>query len=427
MIKLKKLYFVQSLTLAVFGLGLSMLAPKPAAASVSSIIINAENGEILSARDPDAPRYPASLTKVMTLYIAFDALNKGLIKMSDELPVSRHAANMSPSRLGLRPGQKIKVETCIKALVVKSANDCAAVLAEGLGYTEENFAKTMTKVARELGMKNTTFKNASGLPNKAQKTTARDMALLGAAMYHHFPEYYKLFSMKSFTYNGKKIYTHNHLLKTFAGADGMKTGFTNASGYNIITSAHRDGRRVIAVTMGHDTLKVRDRTVAQMMEKGLQKLALNENVKNAGMYANLESKSLQVPEEAAEVASNDKKSWELKEVAASSESDSEETAAANDNSRPDLWGIQVGAFSNYAKARNYALKIKKEVFRKSADKPINIEPVASGSAIIYRSKIIGFAKNDADAACNKLKKNKKSCIVVAVKSNDQLLLANSQY
>lgn len=431
MIKVIKSFFIQPLKLATFGLILGMLAAHPAAASTSSIIINAENGEILSSSNPDTLRYPASLTKVMTLYIAFDALNKGLIKMSDELPVSRHAANMSPSRLGLRPGQKIKVETCIKALVVKSANDCAAVLAEGLGYTEENFAKTMTKVAHELGMKNTTFKNASGLPNKAQKTTARDMALLGAAMYHHFPEYYKLFSMKSFTYNGQKIYTHNHLLKTFKGADGMKTGFTNAAGYNIITSAQRDGQRVIAVTMGHNTLRLRDTTVAKMMEKGLKKLAMDEKVKTSGMYANLDSKSVNIPNSREQIAQNKKKSWKLNEqnASAASKAESSETtlASADNPSATDIWGIQVGAFSNYAKARSYALKIKKEVFRKSADKPINIEPVASGSAIIYRSKIIGFAKNDADAACSKLKRNNKSCIVVAVKSNDQLLLANNQY
>lgn len=431
MIKVIKSFFIQPLKLAALSLILGMLAAHPAAASTSSIIINAENGEILSSSNPDTLRYPASLTKVMTLYIAFDALNKGLIKMSDELPVSRHAANMSPSRLGLRPGQKIKVETCIKALVIKSANDCAAVLAEGLGYTEENFAKTMTKVARELGMKNTTFKNASGLPNKAQKTTARDMALLGAAMYHHFPEYYKLFSMKSFTYNGQKIYTHNHLLKTFKGADGMKTGFTNAAGYNIITSAQRDGQRVIAVTMGHNTLRLRDTTVAKMMEKGLKKLAMDEKVKASGMYASLDSKSINIPDSREQTAQNKKKSWKLNEQnspAASKAETSETTIASADNApATDIWGIQVGAFSNYAKARSYALKIKKEVFRKSADKPINIEPVASGSAIIYRSKIIGFAKNDADAACTKLKKNNKSCIVVAVKSNDQLLLANNQY
>lgn len=428
--KTKKLSLVQSFIYTLFGFGLSLSLAAPVQAATSSIIIDADNGEILSSSAPDTLRYPASLTKVMTLYITFDALNKGIIKMNDELHVSRHSANMAPSRLGLRAGQKIKVETCVKALIVKSANDCASVLAENLGYSEENFAKTMTKVARELGMENTTFKNANGLPNKAQKTTARDMALLAAAMYHHFPQYYKLFSLKSFQYNGQTIYTHNHLLKTFAGADGMKTGFTNASGYNIITSAHRDGHRVIAVTMGHNTAKARDRHVSHMMDKGLKKLALNDKFQNSNMYANLEGKKIHGPDNDLKVADNknstQKKSWQLEESESetrntTNDKDIQETEAANQ------WGIQIGAFSNYSKARSYAVKIKKEAARRLAGKPIDIEPVANGSAIIYRSKIIGLAKSDADNACKSLKRNNKSCIVVAVKSDNQLLLANNQY
>lgn len=422
--KSKKLSFVQSFIYLLCGISLSFCIQAKAQAATSSIIIDAENGEILSSNAPDTLRYPASLTKVMTLYITFDALNKGLIKMNDDLKVSRHAANMAPSRLGLRAGQTVKVKTCIEALIVKSANDCAAVLAENLGYSEENFAKTMTLVAHELGMKNTTFKNANGLPNKAQKTTARDMALLGAAMYHHFPQYYKLFSLKKFTYNGNTIYTHNHILKTFSGADGMKTGFTNAAGYNIITSAKRDGHRVIAVTMGHNTAKERDNHVSRMMDKGLKKLALNDKVKNSHMYASLDSKKVTSSETEEQIASNiaeQKKSWNLDNDTTSN------TQSTDNSSSQNLWGIQIGAFSNYSKARSYALKIKKEAARKLAGKPIDIEPVANGSVIIYRSKIIGLAKSDADKACKSLKRSNKSCIVVAVKNDNPLVLANSQY
>ena len=372
-------------------------------ASVSSIIIDAETGDVLSSSNADSLRYPASLTKLMTLYITFNALDKGLIKFEDKLPVSRNAANRSPSKLGLKKGETITVRDAVLALIVKSANDCATVLAEGLGYSEENFAKTMTEVAQELGMKNTTFKNASGLPNRAQKTTARDMALLGAAMYHHFPEYYKLFATKKFTYNGRTYYTHNHLLKSFEGADGMKTGFTNAAGYNIVTSAERDGHRVIAVTMGHNTARERDRKVAQMMNKGLSKLALNDKVNTSSMYAELEEKNIG--------------------------SEPEQKLASLEGTAADakLWDIQVGAFSNYTKARNYALEIKKKASRKLADKPIDIEPVSTGAAIIYRSKITGFAKNEADAACKSLKKSNKSCIVVAQQENKQLILAHNRY
>lgn len=374
-------------------------------ASTSSIIIDADSGKVLSSSAADTLRYPASLTKVMTLYITFDALEKGLIRMDDMLPVSRNAANRSPSKLGLRPGEKISVRDAIMALIIKSANDCATVLAEGLGYSEANFAKTMTEVAHELGMKNTTFKNASGLPNRAQKTTARDMALLGAAMYHHFPQYYKLFSAKKFTYKGRTYYTHNHILKSFEGADGMKTGFTNAAGFNIITSAERDGKRVIAVTMGHNTAKLRDQKVAKLMDMGLNKLAAdNQDDVASGKYLTAERPTPKTDSQLA--ADNDNVS-----------TDPQVQMAENS------WAIQVGAFSNYAKARNYALSVKKEITKRYRNKAINIEPYQSGSAVIYRSQLVGFAKNEADNLCNRLKKSNKSCIVVASR-NETMVLAN---
>lgn len=299
----------QSFIGALICFGAALSSAGTACAATSSIIIDAENGEILSSKAPDTLRYPASLTKVMTLYITFDALNKGIIKMNDDLKVSRHAANMAPSRLGLRPGQKIKVKTCIEALIVKSANDCASVLAENLGYTEANFAKTMTKVAHELGMKNTTFKMPTACRTRRKNHGSRHGSS-GCRHVSSFPQYYKLFSLKKFTYNGKTIYTHNNILKTFAGADGMKTGFTNAAGYNIITSAQRDGKRVIAVTMGHNSAKERDRHVARMMDKGLKRLALNDKFQNTNMYASLDEKKLETAEE-TKVADNGETSWDI--------------------------------------------------------------------------------------------------------------------
>ena len=361
--------------------------------TISSIMIDAETGDVLSASNADERRYPASLTKMMTLYITFNALDKGIIKMEDMLPVSRTAANRSPSKLGLRAGEKIKVKDAVMALIVKSANDCATVLAEGLGYSEERFAQTMTKVAKELGMKNTTFKNASGLPNKAQKSTARDMAILGAALYHHFPQYYKLFSTKKFSYGGRTYYTHNHLLKNFAGADGMKTGFTNAAGYNIVTSAQRNGHRVIAVTMGHNTIKSRDKQIANMMNKGLNKLTLASKMEAPKLYAELP-----------------KQHTHNKKIQANKK-----------------WSIQVGAFSNYAKARSYALNIRKQAQIASVRQAdIDIEPTKKGAAVIYRSKIIGLKKNEADKTCNSLKRSNKSCIVVAMTKTPQLAMAESK-
>ncbi len=367
----------------------SMLLGKSCYASTSSIMIDAETGKILSQYNADERRYPASLTKLMTLYLTFEALDKGHLKMSDRLSVSRHAANMEPSKLGLKAGQTIQVKEAVNALIVKSANDCAVVLAEALGKTESQFAQKMTAKAKKLGMKNTIFKNASGLPNPNQKTTARDMATLGNAMYRDFPHYYSLFSQKTYKYKGRTLYTHNHVLQQFKGADGMKTGYTRAAGFNIVTSAQRQGSRVIAVTMGHKTYKERDQKVMSMMNRGLTKLVQNEKDSTALMYANLSDKKpvAQPVVEEIEVASNE--------------------------TSEKVWGIQIGAFSNYAKARNYALKVKRNTQQFFKGKNISVEPVTTGAAVVYRSKIVGFAKNDADTACRKLKSKNQSCIVVA--------------
>ena len=385
-----------NLFLACFlGVALFSTASK---ASTSSIMIDADTGKVLSQYNADERRFPASLTKLMTLYLTFEALENGKLKMTDKLSVSRHAANMEPSRLGLRAGQKVELKTLINALIVKSANDCAVVLAETLGKTESQFAQKMTAKAQELGMKNTTFRNASGLPNAQQKTTARDMAKLASAIYNDFPQYYKLFAQTTYKYNGRTLYTHNHVLKKFKGADGMKTGYTRASGYNIITSAQRKGNRVIAVTMGHKTLKERDSKVMSMMDRGLITLALNDQNQTALRYASLKpivSEPIQI--------------------------DTETTS--NDNAEKN-WGIQIGAFSNYAKARNYALQVKRTTLQLFKGNDISIEPVASGAAVVYRSKIIGFAKNDADSACKKLKSQQQSCIVVASAPTSQLASAD---
>lgn len=397
----------------------SFSAPN-ANAAVSSIIIDANSGDVISTNNADTLRYPASLTKVMTLYITFDALDKGLLKLNDKLPVSRTAANRSPSKLGVKAGSNISVKTAINAVIIKSANDCATVLAEGLGYNEENFAQTMTKVAHELGMKNTTFKNASGLPHKEQKTTARDMAILAAAMYHHFPQYYKLFSMKSFSYEGRTYYTHNHILKSFQGADGMKTGYTNAAGYNIITSAQRSGQRVIAVTMGHNTIKERDKKVSQMMNNGLTKLSLSNNVKSSNMYAEIIEQPSHIK------TSKLAKAEDLPDVYESADNTNIEQGSADSKeilsgTISDNWAIQVGAFSNYSKARNYAIQVQKKNLKTFRDTSVNVEAFATSSAIVYRSKITGFAKNDANEACKRLKKSKMSCIVVSNDSNHNSL------
>ena len=235
----------------------------------ASIVIDANTGKVMQANEPDSPRHPASLTKIMTLYLLFEKLEAGKIKTSTDLPVSPHAAMQAPSKLGLKPGETIKVETAIRAIVTKSANDVAVVVAEALGGDEPSFAKLMTAKARALGMKGTTYYNASGLPNDQQITTARDQALLGRAIFDRFPSYYRYFSTRTFDFRGKSMRNHNHLLGQVEGVDGIKTGYVNASGFNIVTSVNRAGRHIVAVVFGGRTARARDARVVSLIESNI--------------------------------------------------------------------------------------------------------------------------------------------------------------
>jgi D-alanyl-D-alanine carboxypeptidase len=223
------------------------------------------SGEVLQATNADSPRHPASLTKMMTLYLLFERLEAGTIKLSTELEVSRHAAAQAPSKLGLKPGETITVEDAIGAIVTKSANDIAVVVAEALGGTETDFAKMMTAKARALGMRNTTYHNASGLPDDRQITTARDQAILGRALQDRFPKYYPYFSMRKFVYHGRSMRNHNHLLGRVDGVDGIKTGYIRDSGFNIAVSMRRGSRHVVAVVFGGPSARWRDARVRDLM------------------------------------------------------------------------------------------------------------------------------------------------------------------
>ncbi len=224
----------------------------------ASIVLDGNNGSVLYASNADASRHPASLTKIMTLYLLFERLDAGKIRLDSRLKVSEHAAEQAPTKLGLKPGQTIAVEDAIKAVVTKSANDAAVAIAETLGSDEDTFAKLMTQKAHALGMANTTYVNASGLPDDDQVTTARDEALLGRDIQERFPQYYKYFSTREFVYRGREMRNHNHLLGVVGGVDGIKTGYTRASGFNLVTSVHRDGRHIVAVVLGGRSASERD-------------------------------------------------------------------------------------------------------------------------------------------------------------------------
>ncbi len=245
------------------------LAPAAAQATsgkYASIVVDADTDTVLHARHADEARFPASLTKVMTLYMVFDALKSGELSLRERIGVSRHAAGQPPSKIGLRAGQTISVEDAIHALVAKSANDVAVVIAERLGVTEERFAALMTVKAASLGLTSTKFYNASGLPDARQISTARDLARLAEAVLEDHGDYYHYFSTRRFSW-GRAVYkNHNRLLGEVDGVDGIKTGYTRASGFNLMASAKRDGRRVIAIMLGGRTSKVRNDHVTELLE-----------------------------------------------------------------------------------------------------------------------------------------------------------------
>ena len=240
----------------------------------ASIVVDGNSGSVLQAASPDALRHPASLTKVMTLYLLFDRLETGRLKLDSALKVSEHASEQAPTKLGLKPGQTITVEDAIKGIVTKSANDAAVTVAENLGGDEDRFAKLMTQKAHALGMAHTDYVNASGLPDDDQVTTARDQAVLGRAIQERFPRFYRYFSTESFVYHGEAMRNHNHLLGAVEGVDGIKTGFTRASGFNLLTSLHRDGRYLVAVVMGGPSASERDERMRELIGAHIKEAAV---------------------------------------------------------------------------------------------------------------------------------------------------------
>ncbi|MHC1547017.1 D-alanyl-D-alanine carboxypeptidase family protein [Phyllobacterium sp. K27] len=249
------------------------IASVPVTEKSAAIVVDGSTGAVLYQAGADLPRIPASLTKMMTLYLTFDALQSGRISKHTQIPVSAYAASQVPSKLGLKPGSTIDVDTAIKALTVKSANDVAVAMAEYLGGTEEQFAAQMTAKGRQIGLRRTVFQNASGLPDAQQITTARDMALLGLSLRKHYPQHYHYFGSQDFVFNGKVIRGHNRVLAQLNGADGIKTGYVRASGFNIVTSISDNGRQMVAVVMGGETAKLRDAQVVSLVNAYLPQVA----------------------------------------------------------------------------------------------------------------------------------------------------------
>lgn len=278
MVRLSNLLILFAFILALASAGPADAAKRKKAASgendkYASIVVDAQTGAILSQANPDKVLHPASLTKMMTLMLTFEALERGALRPSDRIVISKRAASMSPTKLGLAPGQTIRVQDAIYAVVTKSANDISVALAEAVGGSEGNFVQLMNLRANAIGMNRTRFQNASGLPNPKQVSTARDMAKLARYIITHHAAYYPVFNKREFVFNGRTYHNHNRLMDTYAGMDGMKTGYVNASGFNLVASAKRNNQRLVAVVFGGRTTASRNLHMAGLLDKGFEQVA----------------------------------------------------------------------------------------------------------------------------------------------------------
>ena len=426
---------------AGFGLALAVavaasMAPGRAEARYASIVIDNETGKVLQELNADTRNYPASLTKMMTLYLAFEALDQGNITLDQDLPISRRAAGMPPSRLGLKEGETITVEEAILALITKSANDAAVVVAEALGTKETRFAKMMTKKARDLGMKRTTFRNASGLPNRHQLSTARDMATLARALIRDFPQYYDYFSTADFRYDGRVYRNHNTLLSKYDGADGLKTGYIRASGFNLVASAVRNDRRIIAVVFGGRSPRSRDRHVASLLDKGFAAAEALPVVAKArpkklrpaepAAAPHVDSEIVQVTD-AAQPGPDDGEAADIGEIIAVADTETvvetqpEDVGDRGEGDVERAWGVQVGAFYRYEQAEDQAVKAVSMVPDLLADTHIYVPSLRGQHGPIYRARLVGLTEREARRACGRLRSMKTDCLVVQDRSGLALL------
>jgi len=387
-----------------FSLLFTILNPTSSEARYASIVMDSRTGQILFSRNADDRLYPASLTKIMTLYMAFDALSRGKLKFDQYLKVSKRAAGQTPTKLGLKAGSTIKVKDAIFGLITKSANDAATVLAEAMAPTEAAFARKMTVRARKLGMSRTSFRNASGLPNRRQKSTARDMALLGAAMIHDFPQYYNYMSLQRFDYKGKAYKNHNNLLGKYAGADGIKTGYIRASGFNLVASAKRGSNRLIGVVFGGRTSKSRDLHMKKLLDKGFYKIE------------NINPTIIPLPQARPEMASlgmPHNKPTTLAVATRRTIAPAPRPVKAVQMVSKGSWGIQIGAFSRATKAKNQLLKAASFSGNMMKGRPFNIQRVLTKGTPIYRAQMIGFSQDEAQSVCRTLQRNAFTCFAVS--------------
>ena len=407
---------------------LLLLANAPLAqAKYASIVIDAGTGEVLHEVNADTRNYPASLTKMMTIYLTFEALEKGRLTLGHPLKASRQAARQPASRLGMRRGEKITVEDAILALVTKSANDVAVVLAETLGKSEKNFAKIMTRKAQALGMSRTTFGNASGLPHRGQLSTARDMATLSLALLRDFPQYYHYFSAKTFSYRGRTYRNHNKLLKNYRGADGLKTGYIRASGYNLAASSRRNGRRLIAVVFGGKTARSRNSHIAKLLDRGYTRIAQLPVPKTvfpaapkplalARAWLDAKRKGSQLATAAPRPIRKD-----LSQTEVAAAGDVAPVAARKPNkSSKGRFGVQVGAYYAYRRAEQRAAQAADALPDLLSGTRVSVTHVRGRKGRLFRARLVGLEQQQARLACKGLRAAEFDCLVVTVRGGTRV-------
>jgi D-alanyl-D-alanine carboxypeptidase len=379
-----------------------------------SIVIDVETGQVLSQVNADAITYPASLTKMMTLYLTFEAVSAGRLRLDQYLPVSYAAASRAPTKLGLRPGESVAVQDLILGLVTRSANDAASVLAEGLSGSESAFAEQMSRKARQLGMTNTVYRNASGLPDPDQYTTARDEVQLALSLYRDFPREYRYFATRQFYFRGSIIHNHNHLLDWYEGADGIKTGYIGASGFNLAASAVRNGHRLIGVIMGGPSAGTRDREMAALLDRGFEEVGAGTMVAHREMPLPSVAEAGQVPSSAprekpgmlTKAASRLAAHLSPFSKAEAAPLVRERAAAAGEH-----WSIQLGAFH----AETAAVKAARAAASLAGAKgrPVQIlEPAKADKERLYHPRLLNFTPQEAWSACIALHKKGIECSVV---------------
>ncbi len=421
----------------------------------AAIVVDMNTGIILYSKEPDTPRYPASLTKMMTLYVLFGCLKDGKISLSSDLTVTAHAESQAPTKLGLKQGTTIKVEDAIKALVTQSANDAAVTIAENLAGTETNFARYMTQTARSLGMTNTTFRNASGLPDDEQVTTARDMATLATHLIHDYPQYYGVFQTRYFTYNGRKYRNHNHLLFGYKGTDGIKTGYTRASGFNLTASVHRGDKHLVAVVLGGKTGAQRDAAMRALLDKHFAEASSTKPTPEQLVAALVPPGAVpqaptQIPSQPAKpvvakpavttpavVTPEPAKPQKPTFVQASVTPEPSTVGTPNDEAQGDTadaseadtplrrsgmkpgkqkyagaFHVQVGAYTSESDAENRLGVVQQEAGDLLDGHLPFTTSFTKGGTDWFRARFAGFSKSDADIACDALKKMSVDCVVM---------------